>query len=104
MSTTWFFDGGGTSADCRIMVLSGVGGSDEMWKAFHEPWKAALPELQLDAWHSTDYFRRQNRGAKQNIPNTLLNLIGKQVSQEFSVISFAVDKAAADTVRSNFPD
>ena len=47
MPTTWYFDGAGTSADCRIMVLSGLGASEEVWKAFDDAWSAALVEVRI---------------------------------------------------------
>ncbi|HYL35240.1 MAG TPA: DUF3800 domain-containing protein [Bryobacteraceae bacterium] len=103
MPTTWYFDGSGTGDDCRIMVLSGVGASDETWKAFDTAWSTARNELGLDVWHSTDYFRRIP-AMKAEPPVSLLNIIGQQWSQEFNSVSFAADKAAVETIRNQFHD
>lgn len=104
MPTTWFFDGGGTSVDCAIMVLSGVGGSDAAVDALGQAWKAALHELQIDTWHSTDYFRRRDRGTKPEFPVALANVIGRLIFKELNCVSFAADKAALEAVRIQHPE
>jgi len=81
------------------MVLSGVGASDEAWKAFDDAWNVALSEVGIETWHSTDNFRRRSRASKPEAPIPLVNVIGKQVTQEFNAVSFAVDKAAAAAAR-----
>lgn len=104
MPTTWFFDGGGTGPDCRIGVLSGVGGSDATWQRLNPVWKAELASLGLTCWHSTDYFRTRGRSGPPEFPAALVNIIGQQLSQEFNCVSFAVDKKAVEAVTLEHPD
>ncbi|MEN6533951.1 MAG: DUF3800 domain-containing protein [Bryobacteraceae bacterium] len=104
MATTWYFDGAGTGAECRIMVLSGVGASDEVWQSFNEDWGAALHEIGIKNWHSTDFFRRRDGVPRLDVPSALLNVVGQQTSREFSSVSFALDKAAASIARSEHPE
>jgi Protein of unknown function (DUF3800) len=99
MPTKWFFDAAGTDAGSRILVLSGVGGSEAMWQNLNTAWRAALDDLQIEVWHSTDYFRRRGRAEKAELPKALLNVIGRQIQQEFNCISFAVDKQASEASR-----
>lgn len=100
MGTTWYFDGSGTGPESPVMVLSGLGGTDEVWRAFDSDWRDALLGLGIGVWHSTDRFRRQTADPGPTLPDALLNIIGKQISAEFNAVSFAVDKPAADALRS----
>lgn len=101
MPTTWFFDGSGMGSDCRTLVLSAVGGSDEAWKAFDDEWRLALAELQIHEWHSTDYFRRRTK--PRTVPDVLLDVVVRHTKREFNCISFAVDKGAAETAHRQYP-
>jgi hypothetical protein len=104
MPTTWFFDGAGTDSCSRVLVLSGVGGSDAMRQNLDTSWRKALDELQITVWHSTDYFRRRGRTEKVTPPVALLNVIGRQIQQEFNCIAFAVDKQASEALRIQYPE
>ena len=104
MTTTWFFDAAGTGRDCRVLVLSGVGGSDAMWNDLNLAWRAALNEAQLPEWHSSAYFRRKGDTERRQMPAALLNVIGKQVSSEFNCVSYAVDRIASETLREQHPE
>jgi hypothetical protein len=103
MPTTWFFDASGTNSSSRTVVLSGVSGSDAAWFELDKAWRDGLEQLNLNEWHSKNYFRRQS-GFEKPIPIPLLNVIGQTMIHEFGSVSFALDKAGAELVRQEYPD
>jgi len=105
MPTTWYFDGSGTDSHSPVIVLTGLAAADDVWREFNLRWAAALRELGLTSWHTTDQLRKFRATTPRHpIPAAILNAAVRVADREFQIASFAIDKRALRGLRNRYGD
>ncbi|MGD1157219.1 MAG: DUF3800 domain-containing protein [Terriglobia bacterium] len=113
MPSTWYFDGSGTDRHSPVIVLTGLVAADDAWHEFSRRWAAALQDLGLINWHTTDELRKLRAAAsgtaaaatpRHSIPAAVLNAALHLADREFQIASFAIDKKALRRLHERYGD
>jgi hypothetical protein len=100
MPTTWYFDGSGTDRNSAVMALTGLAAADRAWDVFNQRWTQTLRQLGLRSWHTSDQVKRLRAASPRHpVPAPILNAAACIADNEFEVASFAIDKAALNSIR-----